>query len=165
LQHAAYDPEYAHRFWRILLSSASVMQEFRGRFLGKCSPVHFFWGSFDLACTRFSGKPAPPRKGVITGPAYSHECISAGFWPGEGFGQPAFYSYTAPAPPGLQENADTARFWNQQLSEFVLPYEEVRQADSPRAALLDFLETTYTAGAIRAGWDRAALEIPATRSA
>src|SRR5581483_4693163 len=97
-RHAAYDPESAHRFWRILVSTAAVLQEFRGRFIGKCSPVHFFWGSFDLACTRFSGRIAPPRKGVITSEAYSHECSSAGFWPGAGFGQPAVYAYTAPCP-------------------------------------------------------------------
>jgi hypothetical protein len=160
-EHKSYDPEYAHRFWRILLSTDAVMQEFRGRFLGKSSPVHFFWGSFDLACTRFSGKPAPPRKGVITGEAYSHECISVGFWPGEGLGQAAFYSYTAPAPPGLADEPETARFWNTQLSEFVLPYEEVRNAASPRSALMDFMQSTYAAGARLAGWDRAALERPA----
>ena len=164
-QHASYEPEYAHRFWRALVSTANVLQEFRGRFLGKCSPVHFFWGSFDLACTRFSGRLAPPRQGVITGPAYSHECISAGFWPGEGFGQPAFYSYTAPSPPGLQEDAETARFWNQQLSEFILPYEEVRNASSPRATLLDFMQATYAAGANRAGWNRAELEFQTAQSA
>jgi Family of unknown function (DUF5996) len=94
-QHASYDPEYARRFWRILVSTGAVLQEFRGRFVGKCSPVHFFWGSFDLACTRFSGRPAPPRKGVITSEAYSHECSSAGFWPGAGFGQPALSACNA----------------------------------------------------------------------
>jgi hypothetical protein len=163
-RHAAYDPEYAHRFWRILLSTATVLQEFRGGFLGKCSPVHFFWGSFDLACTRFSGRPAPPRKGVITSEAYSHECISAGFWPGAGFGQPAFYAYAAPAPDGLKNDPAAARFWNDQLSEFVLPYDEVRTAASPRAVLLEFLHATYEAGANLAGWDRAALEYPAAAS-
>ena len=164
-QHASYDREYAHRFWRVLLAADTVIKEFRGRFLGKCSPVHFFWGSFDLACTRFSGKQAPPRKGAITGEAYSHECISAGFWPGEGLGQPAFYSYTVPAPPGLAEEADTARFWNQQLSEFILPYEDVRTAAKPHALLLDFLQATYAAGANRAGWDRDALERQTARRA
>jgi hypothetical protein len=159
-RHAAYDPEYAHRWWRILVSSAAVLQEFRGRFLGKCSPVHFFWGSFDLACTRFSGRVAPRRKGVITAEAYSHECSSAGFWPGAGFGQPAFYAYTAPAPNGLSEDPRAGRFWNTQLSEFLLPYDQVRTAASPRSVLLDFLESTYAAGANRAGWDRAALERP-----
>ena len=160
LQHASYDPEYAHRFWRILISTAAVLQEFRGGFLGKCSPVQFFWGSFDLACTRFSGRRAAPRKGVITSEAYSHECSSAGFWPGAGFGQPAFYSYTAPSPDGLKDDPQAARFWNAQLSEFVLPYEAVRAAASPRATLLEFLEATYAAGATRAAWDRASLERP-----
>jgi uncharacterized protein DUF5996 len=164
-QHRSYDPEYAHRFWRVLVSTDAVLQEFRGRFLGKCSPVQFFWGSFDLACTRFSGRPAPPRQGVITSEAYSHECISAGFWPGEGFGQPAFYSYTAPAPAGLRDEPGAARFWSDALSEFVLPYDEVRHAESPRAALLDFLQATYSAGAKRAGWDRAALERPSASAA
>jgi hypothetical protein len=135
-----------------------VLQEFRARFIGKCSPVHFFWGSFDLACTRFSGKSAPPRKGIITSEAYSHECISAGFWPGMGFDGPAFYSYTAPESPGLRDDAAARKFWNTQLSEFVVPYEDVRTAASPRAVLLDFLETTYLAGARSAGWDRHALE-------
>ena len=158
--HRAYDPEYARRFWRILLSTSDVMQEFRARFVGKCSPVQFFWGSFDLACTRFSGKPAPPRKGIITSEAYSHECISAGFWPGMGFGQPAFYSYTAPGPPGLCDDPAAARYWNAQLSEFVLPYDEMRTAASPRAVLLEFLQTTYEAGARCAGWNRQELERP-----
>jgi hypothetical protein len=164
-QHASYDPEYAHRFWRILVSTCAVFQEFRGKFLGKCSPVHFFWGSFDLACTRFSGRLAPPRKGVITSEAYSHECSSAGFWPGAGFGQPAFYAYTAPSPDGLNTDPRAVRFWNMQLAEFVLPYEEMRQASSPRAALLEFLDATYSAGATRAGWDRASLEWPMAVSA
>jgi len=164
-EHASYDPEYAHRFWRILMSTTAVLQEFRGRFLGKCSPVHFFWGSFDLACTRYSGRSAPARKGVITGEAYSHECISAGFWPGAGLGQPAFYSYAAPVPDGLSTEPGAARFWNEQLSEFVLPYDAVRTATSPRAALLEFLDATYTAGATRAGWDRASLERPLVASA
>jgi hypothetical protein len=164
-KHAAYDPEYAHRFWRVLVYSAEVLQEFRARFLGKCSPVQFFWGSFDLACTRFSGRVAPPRKGVITSEAYSHECSSAGFWPGAGFGKPAFYSYTAPAPDGISTEPGAARFWNAQLSEFVLPYDDVRTAASPRATLLDFLDATYAAGATLAGWDRASLERPIALSA
>lgn len=163
--HAAYDPEYAHRFWRILVSTACILEEFRGRFLGKCSPVNFFWGSFDLACTRFCGRKAPPRKGVITGEAYSHECISAGFWPGAGFGSPAFYSYTAPEPAGLREDPHAARFWNSQLSEFVLPYDELRSAGSPHARLMEFLQATYVAGATCANWDRDALEHRAARSA
>jgi hypothetical protein len=159
-KHASYDREYAHRFWRILLASNNVMSEFRSRFIGKCSPVQFFWGSFDLACTRFSGRPAPPRKGVITSEAYSHEVISAGFWPGGGDVGPAFYSYTVPAPAGLGEAKlkPAAAFWSKELSEFLLMYDDVRSAESPRAALLDFLESTYLAGATRAGWDRKALE-------
>ncbi len=157
-QHRSYDRELAQRFWRVLLSIEPVFQQFRGRFLGKCSPVHFFWGSFDLACTRFSGRRAPRRGGAITSEAYSHECISAGFWPGAGLGMPAFYSYTAPEPPGLDEDPQTSRLYHRQLSEFVLPYDSVRSAASPAAALLDFLEATYQTGATRAGWDRAALE-------
>jgi hypothetical protein len=101
-EHKSYDREYAHRLWRVLVSTQNVMQEFRGRFIGKSSPVHFFWGSFDLACTRFSGRLAPPRKGVISGPAYSHEVISAGFWPGAGFTGPAYYAYAVPKPDGLE---------------------------------------------------------------
>ena len=161
LRPGAYDRDAVQRLGRILLSTAEVLQEFRGRFIGKSSPVHFFWGSFDLACTRFSGRPAPPRKGVITAPAYSHEVISAGFWPGGGVVDgPAFYSYTAPQPAGIEDEpvAPAAAAWNRQLSEYILMYDEVRRAESPREALLDFLETTYQAGAKRANWDRKALE-------
>jgi hypothetical protein len=160
-QHMSYDREYAHRFWRILVGSDIILQEFRSRFIGKCSPVQFFWGSFDLACTRFSGQPAPPRKGVITREAYSHEVISAGFWPGGGPIQgPTFYSYTAPQPPGLADEPVTPApaFWSKDLSEFLLMYDDVRKAESPRAMLLDFFESTYAAGAKLAGWDRKALE-------
>ncbi|MEX2260734.1 MAG: DUF5996 family protein [Bryobacteraceae bacterium] len=161
--HASYDAEYANRFWRILVSTDSVFQEFRSRFLGKSSPVHFFWGSFDLAVTRFSGRPAPERPGAdaITREAYSHEAISAGFWPGGGEVKgPAFYSYTAPAPPGLPEEPIRPReaFYSKPLSEFLLMYDDVRRAESPRATLMDFLQSTYEAGANLAGWDRAALE-------
>ena len=146
---AQNDREFAGRFFRVLLSSHNAMQEFRSRFIGKCSPVHFFWGSFDLACTRFSGRPAPPRKGVISGPAYSHEVISVGFWPGEGLGDPAFYAYSAPVPAGLEKEPirPAAAGWNAKLSEFILMYDEVRLADSPRHALLEFFESTYEAGA------------------
>jgi hypothetical protein len=167
LQHASYDPEYAHRFWRILLEADMVMNEFRSRFIGKCSPVQFFWGSFDLACTRFSGRPAPPRKGIITSEAYSHEVISAGFWPGGGAMGPAFYSYTAPAPAGLADEKvkPAAAFWSEKMSEFFLMYDEVRRAASPRAMLLDFMESTYAAGAKLANWDRAALERPPSAKA
>lgn len=156
--HGSYDAEFAHRHWRILLSTCAVLEEFRARFIGKCSPAHFFWGSFDLACTRYSGRRAPPRKGIITAEAYSHECISAGFWPGMGLGAPAFYSYTAPVPAGLRDDPAAARYWNEALSEFVLPYDDVRGAASPRATLLEFLETTYEAGARCAGWNRSELE-------
>lgn len=158
LTHASYDAAYAHRFWRILASTAKVMDRFRGKFIGKCSPVHFFWGSFDLACTRFSGRPAPPRKGAISGPAYSHECSSAGFWPGGGaVDDAAFYAYTVPQPAGLAEARvrPTGARWNAQLSEFILMYDEVRRAESPDQALYEFLESTYEAGARLGNWDRA----------
>lgn len=158
--NCSYDADCAYRFWRILLSSAKVMEKFRGKFLGKCSPVQFFWGSFDLACTRFSGRPAPPRKGVLSGPAYSHEVCSAGFWPGAGIDGPAFYSYTVPKPEGL-ENATVrpaAAKWNAQLGEFLLMYDDVRRADSPEDVLYEFIESTYNAGATLGKWDRSSLE-------
>lgn len=160
--HRAYDGEYAQRFWQILVSSAKVMERFRAKFIGKCSPVHFFWGSFDLACTRFSGRRAPARKGVISGPAYSHECCSAGFWPGGGaVDSPAYYSYTVPQPPGLADAQvrPAAARWSSQLSEFILMYDDVRRAESPERALTEFLESTYEAGAQLGKWDRAALEV------
>jgi hypothetical protein len=158
----SYDAEYAHRFWRVLMSSAKVLERFRSQFLGKCSPVHFYWGSFDLACTRFSGRLAPPRKGVISGPAYSHEVCSAGFWPGGGaIDDAAYYCYTVPPPAGIETASvrPAAADWNTQLSEFVLMYDDVRRAESPEQALYDFLESTYEAGARLAKWDRAALEV------
>jgi hypothetical protein len=164
--NCSYDPEYANRFWRILVSSSKVLERFRGEFLGKCSPVHFFWGSFDLACTRFSGRLAPPRKGVISGPAYSHEVSSAGFWPGGGaVAGPAYYSYTVPPPAGIEKAAvrPAAASWNAQLGEFVLMYDDVRKATSPEDALYQFLESTYEAGASLGNWDRAALEAPHER--
>ena len=159
--HCSYDAQYAQRLWRILVSSAKVFDRFRGKFVGKCSPVHFFWGSFDLACARFSGRLAPPRKGVISGPAYSHELCSAGFWPGGGVvDEPAYYSYTVPKPAGLEREPvrPAAAGWNAQLSEFILRYDDVRRADSPDQALYDFLESTYEAGARLGKWDRAVLE-------
>lgn len=162
-EHASYDPQYVQRFWLILRQSERVMQEFRGRFIGKCSPVHFFWGSFDLAVTRFSGRRAPEREGAdaITREAYSHEVISHGFWPGAGpLAAPAFYSYTAPEPAGLKQAAirpDQASYSNE-LSIFILLYDDVRQAAAPDEALLDFLQSTYEAGAHLAGWKRAELE-------
>ena len=159
--HHSYVRESVERFWRILVSSSTVMERFRGKFIGKCSPVHFFWGSFDLACTRFSGRPAPPRRGVISGPAYSHECCSAGFWPGgSGVDGPAYYSYTVPQPAGIERETvrPAAAKWNPQLSEFILMYDDVRRADQPEQALYEFLESTYEAGARLGNWDRAALE-------
>lgn len=161
--HVSYDVEYVNRFWQILVQSDKVFKEFRGRFIGKCSPVHFFWGSFDLAVTRFSGRRAPEREGVdpITREAYSHEVISHGFWPGSGDIQaPAFYSYTSPEPPFLDKEPIRPRtaFYSPQISEFLLMYDEVRCANSPKHVLLDFLQSTYEAGAKLANWDRDALE-------
>ncbi|HWZ32693.1 MAG TPA: DUF5996 family protein [Bryobacteraceae bacterium] len=152
-----YDAEYARRHWQILVTSSKVFQKFRAEFCGKCSPVHFFWGSFDLACTRFSGRRAvPARKGVISGPAYSDEVCSAGFWPGgSGIDGPAYYSYAVPAPAGIEKE----RGWNAQLGEFLLMYDDVRRSESPEDTLYEFLERTYEAGARLGNWDRAALEI------
>jgi hypothetical protein len=161
--HAAYDPEAAQTFWRILLSVQSVLEEFRSRFLGKCSPIHFFWGSFDLAVTRFSGRPAPERPGAdrVTREAYSHEVSSVGFWPGSGaITDAAFYSYTAPEPPGFRDSPvrpATARY-DTQIGEFIVMYDDVRTSASPSATLLDFCQSTYEAGATLAKWDRNALE-------
>jgi hypothetical protein len=153
--HKSYDAEYANRHWRILVSSWKVFEKFRSKFIGKCSPVHFFWGSFDLAVTRFSGRPAPPRKGVISGPSYSHEESSAGFWPGGGaIDGPAYYAYTVPKPDGLEKLPG----WNSQLGEFILMYDDVRNSHDPEATLYEFLQRTYEAGANLAGWDRTALE-------
>jgi Family of unknown function (DUF5996) len=166
--HAAYDAVYAHRFWRVLVEVDSVLKQFRSTFIGKASPVHFFWGSFDMAVTRFSGRPAPPHPGAagvadnVTREAYSHEVSSCGFWPGAGFGQPAFYSYAYPEPAGFAAAAvrpDNA-FYSRELQEFVLPYDSVRRAVAPQEALLQFLESTYAAAADRGHWDRAALERP-----
>jgi hypothetical protein len=161
--HKSYDPESAHKFWRILVTVDSIFKEFRGRFIGKCSPVHFYWGSFDLAVTRFSGRPAPERPGAdaITREAYSHEVISAGFWPGgRDIKGPAFYAYSAPEPPGYKTSRvqpDSA-FYHGGMSEFFLMYDDVRSAESPKAMLLDFLQSTYATAAGLAKWDRAALE-------
>lgn len=162
--HASYDPEYAHRFWLVLLQASKVFEEFRSRFIGKCSPVHFFWGSFDLAVTRFSGRPAPERAGAdsITREAYSHEVISHGFWPGTPgvLDAPAFYSYTAPEPAGLSEEKirPEKAFYHGELKEFLLYYADVREDARPEEALMEFLESTYDAGARLADWDRASLE-------
>jgi hypothetical protein len=162
-EHAAYDPEYAHRFWQILVLCENIFREFRAGFIGKVSPVHFFWGSFDLCVTRFSGRRAPERPGAdsITREAYSHEVISAGFWPGGGEIQgPAFYAYAAPEPAGFGEQKvqPAAAFYHPQLKEFLLMYDDVRRTPSPRQALLSFLESTYAAGADLAHWDRKGLE-------
>ncbi len=159
--HRSYDAEYANRFWRILLSTHAVLQEFRAEFLGKSSPVHFFWGSCDLACTRFSGRPAPPRKGVITSEAYSEECSSIGWWPGGADVKgPAFYAYMAPEPPqyGEQRVQPDNAFYSRQLREFLLMYDDVRSAKSPRAEILEFAHSIYEAGADLADWNRASLE-------
>lgn len=167
--HRAYDGEAARRFWRLLIQVDRVFHEFRGRFIGKCSPVHFWWGSFDLACTRFSGRPAPPHPGgapntpdYVMREAYSHECISAGWWPGGGgvVDEPAFYAYAYPEPAGCPEAPirPEAAGYNSQLREWILPYDAVRTAADPDAALLAFLESTYAAAARLGGWDRATLE-------
>lgn len=161
--HASYDPDAAHTFWKILLPVESVFREFRSRFLGKCSPVHFFWGSFDLAVTRFSGRPAPPRPDAdsITREAYSHEVSSVGFWPGSGnIEGPAFYSYAAPEPSGFREwpVRPAAAGYDSNLGEFLLMYEDVRRSPSPSATLLDFCQTTYEGAATLGKWDRSAME-------
>ena len=170
--HASYDPDAAARCWRILLQVERVMAEFRSGFIGKCSPVHFWWGAFDIACTRFSGRPAPRHPGgvpnladFVTREAYSHECISAGWWPGMVGGpvaEPAFYAYAYPEPPGMSEaqvlpaqtRSDTG------LREWVLPYEAVRTAEDPDATLMQFLESTYAAAAALGNWPRRELERP-----
>lgn len=161
--HASYDPSYAERFWHILVSIEPIFQAFRGRFLGKNSPTHFFWGSFDLAVTRFSGRRAPERPGAdkITRDAYSHEVSSVGWWPGGAdLASPAFYSYAAPEPPGFRDYSvkpAQARY-DDRLKEFLLCYDEVRTAADPRAAILDFCQSTYEAAANLGNWDRASLE-------
>src|SRR5205807_1181908 len=161
--HSSYDPVSAHCFWRILVQVDTVFKEFRSPFLGKCSPVHFFWGSFDLAVTRFSGRRAPERPGAdsITREAYSHEVISAGFWPGGGdIKGAAFYAYAAPEPSGFAEQKvqPAAAFYHPQLHEFLLMYDDVRIAASSRQTLVSFLQSTYEAGANLAHWDRKELE-------
>jgi len=166
--HAAYDPDFANRFWRVLLASHEVLSHFRTAFLGKVSPVHFFWGSFDLAVTLFSGRRAPLHPGgvphlpdAVAREAYSHEVSSAGFWPGGGaIEYPAFYSYAYPAPDGFsQARLEPAEaYFSADLGEFVLPYEAVRTAPDPRAQLMAFLESTYSAAADLGHWDRANLE-------
>lgn len=158
--HASYDADYVNRFWRALVRIDDVFKEFRARFIGKVSPVHFWWGSFDHAVTRFNGKLAPPREGAdaITLEAYSHECISHGFWPGGNGVEAAFYSYTSPEPPGLSEAKVRPGFYSKEMKEFLVSYEAIRKAPSPEDALMDFLQSTYEAGASLANWDRKALE-------
>jgi hypothetical protein len=165
--HASYDGNYVQRVWRMLLSVDAVFKEFRARFIGKSSPVHFFWGSFDLAVTRFSGRRAPERTDPdpvlrkIMREAYSHEVISAGWWPGGGeIAEAAFYCYAAPAPPGFAEQAvrpAEARY-HSGLGEYLLMYDTVRRAQSPSASLMEFLQSTYEAGATTGKWDRESLE-------
>lgn len=167
--HASYDSEAVHRFWLALVEMARVFEVFRARFVGKSSPVHVFWGALDVALTRFSGRTAPPHPGGAPncGPhvmweAYSHEVSSCGYWPGPPGEEGVFYAYAYPEPPGYRETSigvDGAR-WDDDLGEFVLPYELVRTAPDPDAVLLEFLQRTYEAAATTADWDRPALERP-----
>jgi hypothetical protein len=160
--HHSYEPEFAQRFWRILVQVERVFTGARCRFVGKSSPAHFFWGSFDFAVTRFSGRPAPPREGpAFMRDAYSHEVISHGFWPGGGtLLEPVFYAYAVPEPAGLKEAsvAPAAAYYHREMGEFVLPYEAIRTAPSPDQAIAAFVDSTYEQAATLAGWDRAALE-------
>lgn len=170
-QHHTYVPEHAQRFWRILKQSDRVLQQFRCGFVGKCSPVHFFWGSFDLAVTRFSGRPAPPHPGGIphmadwvTRLAYSHEVSSCGFWPGGGpVPEPVFYAYAYPEPEGFRNYPvrPQTSYYSNDMREFLLPYEAVRRAANPDTMLLEFAQSTYEAAADPAGWNRRALEYTA----
>ena len=161
--HASYDPVYANRFWRALTTVDALCKQFRARFIGKASPVHFFWGSFDLAVTRFSGRRAPERAGAdtITREAYSHEVSSVGWWPGNGgFDAPMFYSYAAPEPAGFRESTvlPAGASYQPQLGEFLLPWDAVRKSDHAARDVLEFFQTTYEAAATNGNWDRAALE-------
>ncbi|HEU0275139.1 MAG TPA: DUF5996 family protein [Candidatus Udaeobacter sp.] len=167
-EHRSYDRDYANRFWRVLMQSDRVFKQFRSRFCGKCSPVHFFWGSFDLAVTRFSGRPAPPHPGgvphlpdVITREAYSQEVSSLGFWPGNAVAPtPIFYSYAYPEPAGFSEAQvrPDAAFYEGKLREFILPYDSVRTASKPDELLLDFAQSAYDAASTLGQWDRDALQ-------
>ena len=168
--HATYDPDAAHRCWQILEQSDRVLKEFRGRFIGKCSPVHFWWGAFDLACTRFSGRRAPVHPGgvpnlsdAVTREGYSHECFSAGWWPGSIGGpvaEPAYYAYAYPEPEGFSraQLRPNAAYYHEQMREWFLPYEAVRMAPDPTAELMAFLQSSYDAAADLGKWDRSALE-------
>jgi hypothetical protein len=165
--HQAYDPEYVQRFWRVLLQTTRVFGVFRARFRGKVSPIHLFWGALDLACTRFSGRPAPEHPSMpglpdrVTRDAYSHEVSSCGFWPGAAGAEAMFYSYAYPEPPGYAQSAvvPAEASFNAQFGEFVLPYEAMRLSGDPDAVLLEFLQSTYEEAANCAGWDRLALEV------
>ncbi|HEY3294990.1 MAG TPA: DUF5996 family protein [bacterium] len=165
-KHASYDREYVQRFWRILLQADRLLNLFRSRFVGKASPVHFFWGAMDLAVTRFSGRKAPPHPGspnvgrYVMLEAYSHEVSSCGFWPGLGYGEPAFYAYAYPEPAGFKTYPvkPTEAFYSPEIGEFLLPYNAVRTGTAPDQAVLSFLQSTYEAAAETAKWDRAALE-------
>jgi hypothetical protein len=162
-QHASYDAAYAHRAWRVLLAADEILKEFRARFIGKASPVHFFWGGFDLAVTRFSGRRAPERVDAdpVTREGYSHEVSSCGFWFGSGsLTGPAFYSYAAPEPPGFKEARvrPGAAFYSAEFSNFLLRYDDVRQASDPRGVVLEFLQSTYETAAALGRWDRENLE-------
>jgi len=166
-EHCSYDPEYAQRFWRVLLQTTRVFTTFHSRFRGKVSPVHLFWGAMDLACTRFSGRSAPPHKSMpgladrVTQDAYSHEVSSCGFWPG-GLGMDAmFYSYAYPEPPGFADSpiVPSGASYSKELGEFMFPYEAMRKSTDPDRALLEFLQSTYEAAANCAKWDRATLEV------
>jgi hypothetical protein len=171
--HKSYDRDYVAAFWQILVRCERVFTRARAAFIGKASPVHFFWGSFDLAITRFSGRPAPPREGpAFMRESYSHEVISHGFWPGSGPGtafgpgpvdEPAFYAYVVPQPPGFESThvEPAGAFYHRELGEFIVPYRVIRVARNPDEALLDFIASTYSHGADLAAWDRAALERPA----
>jgi hypothetical protein len=172
-EHGTYNAEHATRFWRVLVQADRVLKEFRSRFIGKSSPVHFFWGSFDLAVTRFSGRRAPPHPGGVPNlpdwvarEAYSHEVSSCGFWPGgESMPHPVFYAYAYPEPEGFKTSPvrPAAAHYSTDLGEFLLPYDDVRRATSPDVTLLEFLQSSYEAAADRGGWDRPALERQAER--
>ena len=168
--NCSYDSVYANRLWRILVSTGNVMEQFRGKFIGKCSPVHFFWGSFDLAVSRFSGKRAPLAANVdiITKEGYSHEVSSVGFWPGDGevIKDSAFYAYIAPEPPGYKDSKvlPAKAFYSTEKKEFFLMYDDVRRSDAPEETLLDFCQSTYEAAANLAQWNRAELEANPAKS-
>ncbi len=170
-QHAAYDPESAQRFWHILVQADRILKVFRSRYGGKCSPVHFFWGSFDLVVTRFSGRRAPEHPGGVpnmadwvTREAYSHEVSSCGFWFGAGSTEALFYAYAYPAPEGFKEYLIQPKeaFYSPEMQEFILPYEAVRRAADPDTAVLHFLQSTYEAAANLGQWARAELDIPSS---